>query len=46
MTDKVDPVVELIEEEEEEWPEAGAQNVAEAEQYQDKINNILTPYLF
>ena len=22
------------------WPEAGAQNVAEAEQYQDKINNI------
>ena len=40
MTDKVDPVVELVEEEEEEWPEAGAQNVAEAEQYQDKINNI------
>ena len=40
MTDKADPVVELIEEEEEEWPEAGAQNVAEAEQYQDKINNI------
>ena len=23
-----------------EWPEAGAQNVEEAEQYQDKINNI------
>ena len=40
MTDKVDPVVELVEEEEEEWPEAGAQNVEEAEQYQDKINNI------
>ena len=40
MTDKADPVVELVEEEEEEWPEAGAQNVAEAEQYQDKINNI------
>ena len=40
MTDKVDPVVELVEEEEEEWPEAGAQNVVEAEQYQDKINNI------
>ena len=40
MTDKVDPVVELVEEEEEEWPEAGAQNVAEAEQYLDKINNI------
>ena len=38
MTDKVDPVVEIVEEEEEEWPEAGAQNVADAEQYQDKIN--------
>ena len=38
MTDKADPVVEIVEEEEEEWPEAGAQNVAEAEQYQDKIN--------
>ena len=40
MTDKVDPVVEIVEEEEEEWPEAGAQNVAEAEQYQDKIKNV------
>ena len=40
ITDKVDPVVELVEEEEEEWPEAGVQNVAEAEQYQDKINNV------
>ena len=40
MTDKADPVVEIVEEEEEEWPEAGAQNVAEAEQYQDKINNV------
>ena len=40
MADKVDPVVEIVEEEEEEWPEAGAQNVAEAEQYQDKINNV------
>ena len=40
MTEKADPVVELVEEEEEEWPEAGAQNVAEAEQYQDKINNV------
>ena len=40
MADKVDPVVEIVEEEEEEWPEGGAQNVAEAEQYQDKINNI------
>ena len=40
MADKADPVVELVEEEEEKWPEAGAQNVEEAEQYQDKINNI------
>ena len=40
MADKADPVVEIVEEEEEEWPEAGAQNVAEAEQYQDKINHI------
>ena len=40
MADKADPVVELVEEEEEEWPEAGAQNVEEAEQDQDKINNI------
>ena len=40
MTDKADPVVEIVEEEEEEWPETGAQNVAEAEQYQDKINHV------
>ena len=40
MAEKADPVIEIVEEEEEEWPEAGAQNVAEAEQYQDKINNI------
>ena len=40
MAAKDDPVVELVEEEEEEWPEAGVQNVEEAEQYQDKINNI------
>ena len=40
MAAKEDPVVELVEEEEEEWPEAGVQNVEEAEQYQDKINNI------
>ena len=40
MADKADPVIELVEEEEEEWPEAGAQNVAEAEEYQDRINNI------
>ena len=40
MVAKDDPVVELVEEEEEEWPEAGVQNVEEAELYQDKINNI------
>ena len=36
MAEKADPVIEIVEEEEEEWPEAGAQNVAEVEQYQDK----------
>ena len=47
MTDKADPVVEIVEEEEEEWPEAGAQNVAEEGQYQDKINNVFdTPFHF
>ena len=40
MAAKDDPVVDLVEEEEEEWPEAGVQNVEEAEHYQDKINNI------
>ena len=41
MAEKVDPVIDLVEEEEEEeWPEAGAQNVEEAECYTDKINNI------
>ena len=40
MAEKVDLVVDLVEEEEEEWPEAGVQNVEEAEWYQDKINNI------
>ena len=40
MAYRADPVIELVEEEEEEWPEAGAQNVAEAEQYQDRITNI------
>ena len=33
-------VVELMEEEEEEWPEAGAQNLEEAERYVEKINNV------
>ena len=40
MAAKDVPVVDLMEEEEEEWPEAGAQNVEEAEQYVDHINNI------
>ena len=34
------PVIDLLEEEEEEWPEAGAQNIEEAEQYVDCINNV------
>ena len=33
-------MIELLDEEEEEWPEAGAQNPEEAEQYVNKINNI------
>ena len=37
MAEKDDPVVDLVEEEEEEeWPEAGAQNVEEAEHYRIK----------
>ena len=32
-------MIDLLEEEEEEWPDAGAQN-PEAQQYVDKINNI------
>ena len=40
MAAKDVPVIDLMEEEEEEWPEAGAQNVKEAEQYVDHINNI------
>ena len=41
MAAKDDLVVDLVEEEEEEeWPEVGAQNVEEAEHYTDKINNI------
>ena len=35
------PLINLLkEEEEEEWPEAGAQNPEEAEQYVDRINNM------
>ena len=40
MAAKDVPVVNLVEEEEEEWPEAGVQNVEEAEQYVDHINNV------
>ena len=36
----VPPVIDLMEEEEEEWPEAGAQNPEEAEQYVGKVNNM------
>ena len=34
------PMIDLLEEEEEEWPEAGAQNPEEAQQYMDRINNV------
>ena len=34
------PMVDLLDEEEEEWPDAGAQNPEEAEQYVNKINHI------
>ena len=33
-------MIDLLEEEEEEWPEAGAQNPEEVQQYVDKINNV------
>ena len=33
-------MIDLLDEEEEEWPDAGAQNPEEAQQYVDKINNI------
>ena len=36
----VPPVIDLLDEKEEEWPDAGAQNPGEAQQYVDKINNI------
>ena len=39
MAAKDDPVIDLMEEEEEEWPEAGAQNPEEAE-HTEKINNV------
>ena len=40
MAAKDDPFIDLMEEEEEEWPEAGAQNPEEAEWYMEKINNV------
>ena len=40
MAAKDDPVIDLMEEEEEEWPEVGAQNPEEAEWYMRKINNV------
>ena len=40
MAAKDVPVIDLMEEEEEEWPEARVQNIKEAEQYVDHINNI------
>ena len=39
-TKDVPEVVDLMEEEEEEWPEAGVQNPEEAERYVEKINNV------
>ena len=36
----VPPVIDLLEEEEEEWPDAGAQNPEEAQKYIDRINSI------
>ena len=41
MAAKDDPVIDLVEEEEEEeWPEVGVQNPEEAEHYTEKINNV------
>ena len=41
MVAKDNPVIDLVEEEEEEeWPEVGVQNIEEAEQYTQKINNV------
>ena len=39
MAAKDDPVIDLVEEEEE-WPEMGVQNPEEAECYTEKINNV------
>ena len=39
-SEDVPPVIDLLEEEEEEWPDAGAQNPEEAQKYIDTINSI------
>ena len=39
-SEDVPPVIDLLEEEEEEWPDAGAQNPEEAQKYIDRINGI------
>ena len=40
MAEQLDQPIDLVEEDEEEWPEAGAQNPGEAQQYIDKVNLI------
>ena len=39
-SEDVPPIIDLLEEEEEEWPDTGAQNPEEAQQYVNRINNI------
>ena len=39
-SEDVPPVIDLLEEEEEEWPDAGAQNPEEAQKYVDRTNSI------
>ena len=39
-SEDVPPVIHLLEEEEDEWPDAGAQNPEEAQKYVDRINAI------
>ena len=41
MVAKEDPVIDLVEEEEEEWPEVGVQNPEEVERYTERINNVI-----
>ena len=40
MAAKDNPVIDLMEEEEEEWPEGGVQNPEEVEHYTERINNV------